>query len=92
MGYIRSEFLYVSNFLSSLGSGCGDTLYASFPSWFAISTSKEAWVRDVWREIGGVGHWDPIFFRHLNDWEIDEAERLFSLLDSKKLCVDYGVG
>ena len=29
--------------------------------------------------------WDPIFFRHRNDWEVGEVERLFLRLGSKKL-------
>ena len=50
---------------------CSDTpLCHSFPSLFAISSSKEAWVTDIWREARDGGHWDPIFFRNLNDWEV----------------------
>ena len=60
---------------------CGDTpLSISFPSLFAITSSKEAWVQNVWREGEGEGHWDPIFCRHLNDWEV---EGLFLRLGTK---------
>ena len=48
---------------------------------FAIIASNEAWVRNVWRKIGGCGDWDPIIFRHLNDWEVDEAKRPFFRLE-----------
>ena len=33
----------------------------------------------------GVGLWDPIFIRHLNDWEVGEVKRIFLRLGSKKL-------
>ena len=33
---------------------CGDTpLSLSFPSLFAISSSNEAWMQEVWTEEGG---------------------------------------
>ena len=54
----------------------------SFSSLFAITTSKEAWVRDVWSEIEGRGFWDPILIRQPNDWEVDELV----WLGPKKLC------
>ena len=57
---------------------CGDSpLCHSFPSLFSISSSKEVWVRDIWREIGDGGHWDLIFFWSLNDWEVEEVVGLF---------------
>ena len=45
-------------------------------------------MRAVWREIEGGGFWDPIFIRHLNDWEVGEAVRLLSWLGPKKLYVE----
>ena len=45
-------------------------------------------MRDVWREGGGEGNWDPIFYRHLNDWEVDEVDGLFSRLGSKNLFLE----
>ena len=60
----------------------------SFPSLFAISSSKKAWVRDIWRDAGDGGHWDPIFFRNLNDWEVEEVVGLFLRLGSKKLFME----
>lgn len=69
---------------------CGDTpLSHSFSSLFVIYFFKEAWVWDVWRELGGVRLWDPIFFRYLNDWEVSEVflrlgvKKLFAKLDDK---------
>ena len=45
-------------------------------------------MRDVWREGEGEGHWDPIFYRHLNDWEVDEVESLFLRLGTNKLFLE----
>ena len=47
---------------------CGDEpLSVSFPSLFALATSKEAWVVDLWSHSNGSGIWIPRFSRHLND-------------------------
>ena len=43
---------------------------------------------DVWREGGGERLWDPIFCRHLNDWEVDEVEGLFLRLGTKNLFLE----
>ena len=74
------------NLVYSVGNGrrvrfwkdkwCGDDpLCTSFPSLFAISLDKEAWVADVWSHSGG-GVWAPRFSRRINDWEVIEVERL----------------
>ena len=53
---------------------CGDdTLCTSFPSLFAISLAKEAWVEDVWSHAEG-GVWVPRFSRQLNDWKVFNVE------------------
>ena len=48
-----------------------------FPSLFALATSKEAWVKNVWfvpdSEEKEVGSWNPRFFRPFNDCELDEV-------------------
>ncbi|WJZ83279.1 hypothetical protein VitviT2T_002974 [Vitis vinifera] len=49
---------------------CGNApLCESFPSLYALSTEKEAWVADVWDPLvqGGRGGWNPCFSRALND-------------------------
>ena len=43
---------------------------------------------DVWREASNGGFWDPMFIKSLNDWEVDEAERLLLSLAAKKLHVE----
>ena len=61
----------------------------AFPSLFALATSKEAWVNEVWTAAGETeGSWSPCFNRPFNDWELEEVERLFYCLDGKKVSVD----
>ncbi|RVW88908.1 hypothetical protein CK203_045051 [Vitis vinifera] len=55
---------------------CGDEpLYESFPSLFAISQAKDAWVSEVWNPDGVGDGWTPLFSRALNDWEIEMMEQ-----------------
>ena len=65
---------------------CGTTpLCEAFPCLFALATSKEAWVNEVWTATGERGgSWSPCFTRPFNDWEMEEVERLFCCLDGKK--------
>ena len=64
-------------------------LRESFPSLFALTTSKEAWVNEVWTAFGERGgSWSPCFSRPFNDWEMEEVERLFCCLGGKKVNVD----
>ncbi|RVW38191.1 hypothetical protein CK203_106221 [Vitis vinifera] len=69
---------------------CGTTsLCKVFPSLFALATSKEAWVNEVWTtEEKRWGGWTPCFNRPFNDWELEEMERLLCCLDGKKVRVD----
>ena len=88
---IRKWGYFISNKMSFVvGNGqrvkfwkdkwCDDTpLCHSSPSLIAISSSKEAWVRDICREVGFGGHWDPIFFRNLNYWEVEVASLFLRL-------------
>ena len=54
---------------------CGTTpLCKAFPCLFALATSKEAWVNEVWTTAGErKGSWSPCFTRPFNDWEIEEV-------------------
>ncbi|RVX22063.1 putative ribonuclease H protein [Vitis vinifera] len=70
---------------------CGDALLCeSFPSLFALSIEKEAWVADVWDPLvqGGRGGWNPCFSRALNDWEVEEAELFLGCLHGKRVLGD----
>ncbi|RVW63495.1 putative ribonuclease H protein [Vitis vinifera] len=70
---------------------CGDApLCDSFPSIYALSIEKEAWVADVWDPLvqGGRGGWNPCFSRALNDWEMEEAELFLGCLHGKRVIGD----
>ena len=59
---------------------------------FALATSKEAWVNEVWTAAGERGgSWSPCFNRPFNDWELEEVERLFCCLDEKKVSIDLSM-
>ena len=67
---------------------CGDDLLCeSFPSLFALSIEKEAWVADVWDPLM-QGGWNPCFSRALNDWEVEEAELFLGYLHGKRVLGD----
>ena len=64
-------------------------LCKAFLSLFALATSKEAWVNEVWTAVGERGgSWIARFNKPFNDWELEEVERLFYCLDGKKVSVD----
>ncbi|WJZ99896.1 hypothetical protein VitviT2T_018303 [Vitis vinifera] len=70
---------------------CGESpLYMTFPSIFALTVEKEAWVANIWDPLveGGRGGWNPCFLRAFNDWEIEEAERFMERIQSKRVCED----
>ncbi|RVX18011.1 putative serine/threonine protein kinase IREH1 [Vitis vinifera] len=56
---------------------CGtNPLCEAFLSLFAIATTKEAWVNEVWKAEGERrGSWTPSFNRPFNDWEMEEVGR-----------------
>ena len=55
----------------------------SFPSLFALASSKEAWVVDTWVQSPAGGGWNPSFSRPLNDWEIGKAGCFLSRIQDK---------
>ena len=69
---------------------CGTVpLCEIFPSLFALATSKEAWINEVWTAEGERrGSWTPHFNRPFNDWEMEEVGRLLCCLDGKMVRVD----
>ncbi|RVW33333.1 putative ribonuclease H protein [Vitis vinifera] len=62
--------------------------FVTFPSLFDLAGSKDAWVADYWDPMGEVGGWTPLFLRPFNDWEVEEAERLLSSIQGKRLDAD----
>ena len=68
---------------------CGDkALSLSFPSLYALVTSKEAWVVEVWDATGEDGGSNPHFSRRLNDWEMEMVERFIFLLQGKRVVIN----
>ena len=61
------------------------SLCVSFSSLFALATSKEAWMGDLWSRSNSRGVWTPGFSRHLNDWEIENVEHFSARLLVKGL-------
>ena len=67
---------------------CGDDkLCALFPSLYAISLDKKAWLADEWSHFGG-GVWAPRFSRRINDWQVIEVERLLLRLQGRRVYSD----
>ncbi|RVW21407.1 hypothetical protein CK203_106934 [Vitis vinifera] len=65
---------------------CGDEpLCESFPSLFTISSSKEAWVADVWNLDGDGDGWTPLFSRAFNDWELELVEHFLQKIQAFKV-------
>ncbi|CBI24109.3 hypothetical protein VitviT2T_017099 [Vitis vinifera] len=61
-----------------------EPLCMSFPSLFALASSKEAWVADLWVHSSKGGGWNPSFFRPLNDWD----SRMLLVKDSRQVVVE----
>ena len=63
----------------------------SFPSLYAFTTYKEAWLMELWDSSGEEGVWSPRFSRSFNDWEVERllltirGRRLNPLLEDKML-------
>ncbi|RVX12834.1 hypothetical protein CK203_009796 [Vitis vinifera] len=50
-----------------------------------LVSSKDAWVAQLWDQSGEVGHWNPVFTRLNNDWEMEEVEVFFRRLHRQAL-------
>ncbi|RVW96810.1 hypothetical protein CK203_026027 [Vitis vinifera] len=70
---------------------CGDeALSLSFPSLYALVTSKEAWVVEVWDASGEEGGWNPRFSRPFNEWQMEMVERFLFSLQGKRAVTNLG--
>ena len=47
---------------------------------FVTAALKDAWVSELWCGLEYGEGWNPLFTRPLNDWEVEEVERLISLI------------
>ena len=57
----------------------------SFPTLYAVVASKGATVGEVWETTGEEGGWNLRFIRPFNDWEMEETQRLISLISNRKV-------
>ena len=42
-------------------------------------------VADFWDNSRGEGAWNPSFVRLLNDWEVEDVQHFFSMLNSRRV-------
>ena len=67
-------------------SWCRDEpLRVAFPIVFAITASKGAWVEEVWDGSMEENCWTLRIIRALDDWELEEAERLLLELQGRRI-------
>ena len=57
----------------------------AFPSLYSLASCRDAWVAQLWDQSGNLGHWNPLFTRLNNDWEMEEVETSFSRLHDHAL-------
>ena len=63
---------------------CGENpLCTSFPTLYVVVASKGAKVGEGWETTRGGGGWNMRFIRPFNNWELEETQRLISLISSK---------
>ena len=60
----------------------------AFPSLYSLASSRDAWVAQLWDQSRELGHWNPIFTRLNNDWEMEEVEVFFRRLHIQALRMD----
>ena len=60
-------------------------LSISFPSLYALATSKETQVVEVWDSLKEKGGWNPWFSGLFNDWEMEMVERFLFSLQGKRV-------
>ena len=65
---------------------CGENpLCASIPTFYAIVASRGAKVGEVWKTTRDGGGWNLRFIRPFNDLELEETQRLMSLISSRNI-------
>ena len=68
---------------------CGyESFCESFPSLFTLSSSKEAWVANVWNLEGDRGGWTPLFSRAFNAWVLVLVERFLQKIQAFRVYRD----
>jgi hypothetical protein len=65
---------------------CGELpLKVLFPELFTIAYGKDEWVEENMHINNGIIHWNILFTRPVQDWEVDRVARFFKLLYSQKV-------
>lgn len=44
-----------------------------------------AFIVDVWDDFTGEGVWNPVFGRHLTDWEMEEVQNFLNLINARRV-------
>ena len=57
-----------------------------YPTPAPKSKQLRAWVAEVWEQSREEGDWNPHFFRHFNDWEMELVGGFFCTVQNKNLC------
>lgn len=60
-------------------------LMVEFPSLYSITTNKESLVMDCLGGDSGNRHWNVLFVRHFNDWELEEVMAFYQVLYESKI-------
>jgi len=65
---------------------CGDRpLKLCFSTLYTIARSPDAWVVDNLSMVGGVTHWNVLFTRNAQDWELEMVMSFFEQLYSTRV-------
>jgi len=56
-----------------------------YPVSFSIARFQDAWVVDNLSLVGGVAHWNVVFTRLAQDWEVEMVLSLYERLYSHRI-------
>ena len=58
------------------------------PPSFALTSSKEEQVVDIWGSTIEGGGWNPMFSRPFNDWKVEEVVRFLLTIQGKRIATN----
>lgn len=62
-------------------------LMREFPLLFSIAVDKDALVSDYLDRVSGNIHWNVIFWRYFNDWEMENVVAFYQVLYDSKISI-----